>query len=277
MSSKAVCCLGLSVMLPLSVAAEIYQWHDQHGRPHYSDRKHDNSRILAVDRVTSYHVVKKVFDGDTVLLDDGQKVRFLSINTPEVAGRNRIAEAGGEEAKTWLMQRLTSKKVKLEFDVERKDKYGRTLAYVFSDDGQQVNLELVRRGLAAVNIYPPNLKYVDMLLSAQREAQVAGLGIWKNPAYAPLHVESLDNDYKGWKRVRGRIRGVKKTAKYRYLQFSDRMAVRIEKKSLGLFPDLSAYIGQSVEVRGWLFKQKHRLVLPVLHPAQIEFRNEVDW
>lgn len=261
----------LLAVLPLAANAQVFEWTDGQGRHHYSDRKQANARILAVAPEPSYYRVEKVFDGDTILLSNGQKVRLLGANTPEIAGRNKNAEPGGEQAKTWLRQRIEHKKVRLEGDVEKQDKYQRSLAYVFAEDKQFINLELVRLGLAAVNIYPPNLKYVDALLGAQQSAEQARLGIWGLQAYAAQAFSDLnDENYKGWKRVTGRVRALKQTAKYSYLQFSDNVSVRMENKLQSLFPPLQSYVGQSIEARGWVAKSKDRFAVQVRHPGDIK-------
>lgn len=259
-------------LLPVVAAAEVYEWIDAQGKHHYSDRhQQDNARILAVDVGLTYYAVEKVYDGDTILLKNGQKVRFLGVNTPEVAGRHKNAEQGGEEAKAWLQQRLQHKKVRLEADVEKKDKYQRTLAHVFTEDKQHVNLELVRQGLATVNIYPPNLKYVEKLLAAQQAAENAGLGLWGDSVYAPEGFQAISQvNYQGWRRITGRVSALKVTAKYSYLQFSDRFSVRIENKWLGLFPPLNDYVGKEVEVRGWINKSKDRFTVLVRHPGELK-------
>ena len=259
------------VLFPIVVAADVYEWSDAQGKHHYSDRlQHDNARILAVDSGVTYYEVEKVYDGDTILLNDGQKVRFLGVNTPEVAGRNKNAEPGGEEAKTWLTQRLQHIKVRLEGDVEKKDKYQRTLAHVFTEDKQHINWELVRRGLGAVNIYPPNLKYIGPMLAAQQLAEHELLGIWSYPYYAPLAFQALnDGNYKGWKRVTGQIRAVKSSKKYSYLQLSDSVSLRVDHKTMGLFPALQEYVGKNIEARGWVSKNKNRFVLHLRHPADL--------
>ncbi|OAI07295.1 thermonuclease family protein [Methylomonas methanica] len=266
-------CLWLLALLPALLNAEVYQWTDQQGRRHYADHGNENAKVVSIDPGVTYYRVEKVFDGDTILLSDGQKVRFLGINTPEVAGRNKSAEAGGDRAKAWLKQKLEHRKVFLQGDVEKQDKYQRTLAYVFSEDKEHINLELVKRGLATVNIYPPNFRYLDTLLAAQRSAEQAGLGIWGEEAYAPLAAELLDeNNYQGWKRLTGRIRGVKKTAKHSYLQFSDTVSVSVEPISARLFPPLETYVGKDVEVRGWVKRSKQRFAVQARHPADIELR-----
>jgi hypothetical protein len=134
-------------------------------------------------------------------------------------------------------------------------------------------VELVKRGLATVNIYPPNLKYLDTLLAAQRSAEQAKLGIWADPAYATLTFDKLDgSNYQGWKRIRGRIRAVKRTAKRNYLQFSDKVSVSVEPLSSALFPPLETYEGKEVEVRGWIKRSKERFAVQIRHPADILLR-----
>lgn len=261
----------LLVLMPLPGNADVFEWTDGQGRHHYSDRGQADAKILAVEPQPSYYRVEKVFDGDTILLSNGQKVRLLGVNTPEIAGRNKNAEPGGEQAKAWLIQRIEHKKVRLEADVEKQDKYQRRLAYVFDEHKRQINLELVEQGLATVNIYPPNLQYVDALLEAQRRAEQAKRGIWGLPGYAaqPFQVLNAEN-YKGWKRVTGRITALKQTAKYSYLQFSDQVSVRVENQNRGLFPSLQSYVGQSVEARGWVAKSKERFAVQARHPGDIK-------
>lgn len=254
-------------------SAEVYKWRDRQGGAHYSDRGRGDAEILPVEAGHAYFVVQRVFDGDTVQLSNGQKVRLLGINTPEVAGRYKNAEAGGEAAKAWLSRRLLQRKVRLESDAEARDKYGRQLAHLFAEDGEHINLALVGQGLAAVAIHPPNLKYADVLFKAQQAAERGKLGIWGRPEYAPLPFQSVSaENYKGWKRITGRILRIKRTAKYSYLQFSDQVALRIANAELGLFPALQDYVGRQVEARGWLVKHKTHFALQLRHPGDLLLR-----
>lgn len=96
--------------------------------------------------------VSNVLDGDTVQLADGRRVRLLGINTPEIQHTNRAAEAGGNAAKQWLLQKILHRPVSLVSDVEATDKYGRTLAYVFTQDNELINQQLLEQGLATLNL-----------------------------------------------------------------------------------------------------------------------------
>ncbi|MBX3098446.1 MAG: thermonuclease family protein [Salinibacterium sp.] len=121
-------------------------------------------------------VVEYVHDGDTLFLTDGRKVRMLGINTPEI-GNN--LECYGDEATALLRSLLPEgTHVWVEQDVEPLDQYGRSLLFVYTDDGTNVNLELLREGAAEVEMYRPNVLFRDEIYAAQDSARAADLGLW---------------------------------------------------------------------------------------------------
>lgn len=255
----------------LSVFGDIYQWQDAKGREHYTDRNQENSKKLSIKPGYSYFTVDKVFDGDTVRLDDGRKVRLLGINTPEITHRNRISEAGGDVAKQWLSNKLQNKRVRLVTDVESFDKYHRTLAYLMTEHNELINLQLVELGLAAVTIYPPNLAYVNELVEAGKRAQQAKRGIWQHEAYSVVPVDLIDKKgHSGWIRLAGTVGLIRSSRKFVYLEFTDKFQARIEKKWLNLFPDVESYRGKTLEVRGWLNKNRGGWSMLIRHPSAIK-------
>ena len=255
------------------VCAEVYQWKDADGGKHFSDRNHDGAEVIALKPGYSYHNVKTVYDGDTVVLDDGRKVRLLGINTPEVQHRDKQADAGGDEAKQWLVKRLQNTKVRLQTDEELTDKYHRTLAHLFTENKVHINLELVKAGLAEVSIYPPNLLFSSELLAAQQQAEQARRGIWQRPEFAVRPVSSLTEEgHTGWVRLVGKVASVHNTRKSLYLQFSDKFEARIERQWLALFPDVDGYVGKTLEVRGWLNRNRGKFAMLIRHPSAIVVR-----
>ncbi len=118
--------------------------------------------------------VTQVIDGDTIVIEDGSRVRYIGIDTPEVYP---VPQAFG--IKAWQANRelVEGKIVRLERDISQTDRYGRLLRYVYVDD-IFVNAELVRRGLARVKAYPPDTKYHDYLEELEAEAKQAGRGMW---------------------------------------------------------------------------------------------------
>ncbi len=131
--------------------------------------------------------VERVVDGDTLRLTNGAPVRLIGVNAPE-AMRNECAEPWGPEATQFTAQFVADHPVRLEFDAERKDRYGRHLAYVWVGD-RMLNEELVRAGLAHVET---GFRYADEVkrrfLQAEAEAKSARRGIWSGrvtPAQTP--------------------------------------------------------------------------------------------
>jgi micrococcal nuclease len=126
-------------------------------------------------------VVIGVVDGDTIRVRINgrvEKVRYIGVNTPEVHHPSRGEEPGGQEATAVNTSLVAGRPVRLELDVQVRDRYGRLLAYVWVDD-VMVNAELVRRGYAQVMTIPPNVRYQELLLKLQREAREAGRGLWR--------------------------------------------------------------------------------------------------
>lgn len=254
----------------LAASADVYLWQDQKGKTHYSDRAIAESKKIQLNPGYSYFRVAYIYDGDTVKLEDGRKIRLLGINTPEVRHRNQMTEAGGEAAKRWLTQKLENRKVRLVTDVEQADKYKRTLAHLITEDKDHINVQLVELGLAAVNIYPPNLLYVNELVAAGNRAEQAKRGIWGLPDYAAIPVGQIDeNGHPGWLRLVGKVSAIRSSRKFVYLEFSPKLQARIEKQWLTLFPDLNKYLGKTLEIRGWLNKNRGGWSMLIRHPSAI--------
>lgn len=268
---KALAIFILLTTVPLVLySTEIYVWKDRTGKRHYSDKPVGNGEKLAISPGVAYRVVRFVYDGDTVLLDNRDKVRLSGMNTPEIESRRKTEEPGGEEARLWLKNAIEGKKVRLEGDVERMDRYKRILAHIFVEDGTHINLVLVRLGLATVNLHPPNLKYARQLLNAQQFAERNRLGIWGNPAYAPKPIESLlASKAKGWRRLVGHAVALKRSRKFFRLIYSERIDVRIARVNLGLFPELSTYLERDFEIRGWPSRRKEHYSILVRHPSAL--------
>ncbi|HYF12248.1 MAG TPA: thermonuclease family protein [Actinomycetota bacterium] len=126
-------------------------------------------------------LVTRVVDGDTAHVElDGRDVtiRFIGIDTPESVAPGQPVECFGPEAADYTTDRLEGARVRVEFDVEREDRFGRTLAYVWIGD-ELFNETLLRHGYALVTTFPPNVRYVDRFVTAQRDARERGRGLWR--------------------------------------------------------------------------------------------------
>lgn len=256
----------------ITLATQVYRVVDDQGRVSYSDQPSAGSQAIEVSIPTpgrKLQRVKSVYDGDTVILENGERVRLLGINTPEIEGRFREDEPGGLAAKAWLQDQLKDGKVFLEYDKEKQDHYQRSLAHLHLPDGKHLNVALVENGLAAVSIVPPNLRHTKALVSAQQKAEKEKLGIWAMPQYQPHPLNQIAQNNKGWQRFIGRPKSIKTSRKYTRLIFNDQFNIRIANDNLSLFPDLKTYLGKSIEMRGWVSRTQQKYSMHIQHPSAL--------
>jgi len=121
--------------------------------------------------------VVKVIDGDTIKLENGEIVRYIGIDTPETVHPSKPVQCFGKEASDKNKELIEGKLVRLEKDITDRDKYGRLLRYIWVDD-LFVNDYLVREGYAYVYTYPPDVKYSEQFVQAQKEARENNRGLW---------------------------------------------------------------------------------------------------
>ncbi|WP_199768712.1 thermonuclease family protein [Sphingobacterium sp. HMA12] len=126
--------------------------------------------------------VTKVIDGDTFWVNNGSekfKVRFIGIDAPETRNsRGKLKGPYAKEAREYVQQLTENKWVKLELDVQKKDRYKRLLAYIYLLDGTFLNADLVKGGFAVVDTYPPNVKHTALFVKLQHEARESKKGVW---------------------------------------------------------------------------------------------------
>ncbi|HEX6984244.1 MAG TPA: thermonuclease family protein [Planctomycetaceae bacterium] len=128
------------------------------------------------------YLVERVIDGDTLVLAGGDRVRLLGVDTPETVAPGRPVEPFGPEASRFTKDRVEGKSVRLGFDKERRDRYGRLLAYVYVD-GVLLNEELIRAGLSKAQLrYPYSNAMKRVFRDAEAEAKAANRGVWSLPA-----------------------------------------------------------------------------------------------
>ncbi len=216
--------------------------------------------------------VRHVFDGDTLELSDGRRVRLLGINTPELGHDDRPAEPFSEPATTFLQSLARpGTRVNLRFDVERQDRYGRVLAHVFVDSKVNVQAELIVAGLAATLVVPPNEWNHDCYDALERDARNDGRGIWSLDGFRPVAAHRLGADARGFHIVTGKVRRIGEGRKNLWLDLAPGVAVRIPKEDLVYFRSVEPrlLLGQRLEVRGIVARRRGELRISVRHPAAL--------
>lgn len=165
--------------------------------------------------------VLDVIDGDTIKLSNGRLLRYIGLDTPEVRiKRNGKFEYDPQpfslEATEYNRKLVEGKSIRVEFDVVKKDKYGRLLGYCFVGD-VFVNAELIKQGYAVLYTWAPNVKYVDTFIALGKQARANKKGLWYdfktiNHSQAHLYVNKI-------RAVRGEVANTYKSKKCVYLNF----------------------------------------------------------
>jgi len=140
----------------------------------------------------SFYYVSKAIDGDTLKLSTGEHVRLIGIDTPESRYNSKLEHDSarsrkdmkaiigmGKEAANFTKRLAEGKRVRLELDLQKRDKYKRLLAYVYLEDGTFINARIIEEGYAQIMTIPPNVKYADTFLRLQDQARKSGRGLWR--------------------------------------------------------------------------------------------------
>src|SRR5438093_5078674 len=130
-----------------------------------------------------FEVVERVVDGDTLLLQSGERVRLIGVDTPETKHPKKPVEYFGKEASAFTRRMVEGKRVRLEFDQANaaqghKDRYGRTLAYVFLEDGTLLNAEIIKQGYGHAYTQFP-FSRMEEFRRLEREAREEERGLWR--------------------------------------------------------------------------------------------------
>jgi endonuclease YncB( thermonuclease family) len=238
---------------------------------------HDDTLRCEADRFDIRFRVQRVFDGDTVLLESGEKLRLIGVNTPEMGRDGRPAEAGAQQATERLRQLLreNGNVLKLRFDHEKLDKYHRLLAHAFLDNGQSVTAWLLQQGLGVRISFPPNLWNLPCYKLAEQSARRARRGLWQPSGplgHIPL-AKNLPARTKGFRLIEGRVISVGESRRSVWLNLQGRLSLRIAKADMLHFinrpPD--SYTKKYILVRGWIHPGRQgSLQMRLRHPADIE-------
>ncbi len=154
---------------------------------------HEENLKVSVPLGKSYDyksiLIRRVIDGDTVELENGERVRLIGVDTPEIYDERKPVMYFAHEASNFTKQIAEGEKVRLEFDenntyLEHKNKYGRTLAYIYLQDGAFLNAEIIKQGYGfAYTKFP--FKYMEEFRRYQQEAMENEKGLWLETSHNP--------------------------------------------------------------------------------------------
>jgi endonuclease YncB( thermonuclease family) len=236
------------------------------------------SPVLAENACSSEHydettTVRYTYDGDTLQLRDGRKVRLIGINTPELERKNKVAEPFAIAAKNTLKTLFKNHKtIALRYGEEKKDHYGRLLAHGFLTDGQNIQTILLNQGLArAINI-PPNTMFSACYLEQEHKARCKKIGLWKQAKI--LQAKNLKKQHTGFHLVQGKVTNISSNNKGIWLNIEHKLTIGIRPDNQALFDikSINDMLNQRVTVRGWINKSKKStpFYMRVRHPLSIQ-------
>jgi len=233
--------------------------------------------------------VNYVYDGDTLQLEDGRKVRLMGIDTPEIFSRHgNIADdikLSGERARAALQQQLSlaNQRIGLAYGPQRFDRYRRTLAHAFLPNGKNIQAWLISQGYAIAFTTPPNDRMSDCYRQQELEARQHERGIWKLPQYQLKRSEDLDKSSHGFHRLQAKVTRIWQSRKKVTLFLDDNIELKIYNNDL---PNFNVYMlnnleYKNVQVRGWLrvkkmnqnSQNKVSFIMTLRHPDSIKVLN----
>lgn len=200
--------------------------------------------------------VASVYDGDTLTLSDGRKIRLLGINTSEVASRGSPDQPFSLEAKRAVQSFIKqSKQIQLLTDIKIKDHYGRWLGHIYNETGDSLNQSLLQQGLAYHVVIPPNLSLAECLGQTAQEAQKYQRGLWSAKGIPPIKAKLVKSG--GYQRVQGRVTSIG-TAKHWRIKLDNAVTVMVYSEHQYRFTKgwLQHLESKRVEVRGWVYQSK---------------------
>jgi len=217
--------------------------------------------------------IRYIYDGDTLQLRDGTKVRLIGINTPELGYGKKKTEPYATEAKNALEALFKDKKtIKLRYGKEKNDHYGRFLAHGFLANGQNIQTLLLQQGLARAITIPPNTQFAGCYFKQEQQAHCDKKGIWSKQQ--SLQAKNLKKRDTGFHLIHGRVTNIRFTHRGIWLDIDHKLTIGIRPDNLALFDikTIKRMANQYIIARGWLNKSNKStpFYMRVRHPMSIQ-------
>ena len=218
-----------------------------------------------------YEAVRDVIDGDTIVLQSGERVRLAGINTPELGRGGRLSEPLAKKASSTLRDLIGGQLVGLEEAEDPLDRYGRTLAYIYNSAGQSLQRQLLLKGLASAVAISPNLRHLDEYVSAETTARANNQGMWTIDYYRASSVEMI-RPKAGYTFVYGRVQRVELTEKWFVFALAKKFVVLVPRQQWNRHFDYKpcSLDRARIAVRGWVSMARKRYRLVINHPFMLE-------
>lgn len=196
---------------------------------------------------------RDVFDGDTLELTDGRRVRLIGINAPEIGRKGSASQPFARAATDRLQALVGNAPLYLVPGQEPRDRYGRTLAHLFDAAGHNIEAQLLSEGLGFAIGVPPNLAMVRCHVEAEEHARSRERGLW---ASQPV-VDAASLGEGGFQVIQGRVQAVEKAGRFWWLALEGDAVLRVHEHEEAALPGKpESMVGQRVEARGWVIDRR---------------------
>jgi endonuclease YncB( thermonuclease family) len=224
--------------------------------------------------------VRQVHDGDSLVLSDQTKVRLIGVNTPELARDHRPAEPFAQAARKFAREQVNQAqgRIGLIYGKDRKDHYGRTLAHVILPDGSNLTARLLTQGMGSHVAISPNLRFSDCYAKAQQTAKQKQRNLWKAGRQQVINLDQDKTLPNGFQHIRGRVTRIGQGRHNIWLNFGDKLAIRIARQDLKYFSQWqpTTLSGKTIEASGWIYTAKGQQRMRVHHPSVIHLHEQHD-
>lgn len=216
-------------------------------------------------------MIDHVIDGDTLITHEDDHIRLIGINTPELQYDGRKHQPGAIDARDRLRQLVQGKTIGLQFDTERRDRFGRTLAHIFLLNGNNIQASLLGDGLAMPVTIPPNLNWISCYRIQSEMARNNEKGLWSLSNYQPIATREITSQHEGFRFIKGKIVNISESKSNIWINLEHNITLRLEKVDRIYFTDsdITRLSSRIIEARGWLYRRNKQFRMRLRHPNNI--------
>jgi micrococcal nuclease len=220
-----------------------------------------------------------VYDGDTILIrfDNGRvrKARLIGIDAPEIEDEREDVRFLAYMAKRFVFFHLYRKRVKIEYDWERTDKYRRILVYVWTEREGLFNEFILREGYASVYTkFPFKTAYRERFVAAERQARDLDKGLWKKEPLLAISAKDALGHVGKLRCVKFECVNVRTRGNFIFINSTGGFSALIPRKQVALFPKITSLKGREISVRGFVETFKGKPQIMVFLPQQIKINEQ---
>ena len=221
----------------------------------------------------TYEQVARVTDGDTIVLEDGRRVRVIGVNALEMNSKAAEDQIWADTAKTALNSWIGDKPVKLVIGKSEHDRYGRTLAHLLLENGRNAAEKLIENGLALAVSVGKNSACAEHFQQIENQTRQNKRGIWQKPGDWLVDTTTLRGNERGFRLVISQVKSVRGKKRKTILYLRNGLEVKLGSQWRALTDTLpigvESLVGKTVAIKGWLSSSSGRIKVTLNHPANL--------